>query len=178
MKFLQYLKFKVFNVGVSTIWEGIRNNAIKTYLIRKKPVLIFIVLLFWIFNRYFLLLRNWVFATNSDFLTSISLPLNVVDLWYFKILILLEIFKISFCNYWNYKFLNQVKNIPVVLPSFPIKFESYLVEGFARYDLTNRVYYFTYTYLNMYLLVWVSVCLCVSNKHKTTKPIGPKFCSE
>ena len=34
--------------------------------------------------------RNWVFATNSDFLISISLEPNVVDPRYFKLWILLD----------------------------------------------------------------------------------------
>ena len=34
--------------------------------------------------------RNWVFATNSDFLFIISLEPNVVDLRYFKLWILLD----------------------------------------------------------------------------------------
>ena len=29
--------------------------------------------------------RSWVFFKNSDFLVSISLPSNVIDLWYFKL---------------------------------------------------------------------------------------------
>ena len=33
---------------------------------------------------------NWVFATNSDFLITISLEPNVVDLRYFKLWILLD----------------------------------------------------------------------------------------
>ena len=33
------------------------------------------------------ILRSWVFATNSDFLISISLQPNAVDLRYFKLLI-------------------------------------------------------------------------------------------
>ena len=33
--------------------------------------------------------RNWVFATNSDFIITISLEPNVVDLRYFKLWILL-----------------------------------------------------------------------------------------
>ena len=35
------------------------------------------------------LLRNWVFATNSDFLDTIFLEPNVADLRYFKLWILL-----------------------------------------------------------------------------------------
>ena len=35
-------------------------------------------------------LRNWVFATNSDFLIPISLDSNVVNLWYFKLWLLLD----------------------------------------------------------------------------------------
>ena len=35
--------------------------------------------------------RNWIFATNSDFLTSISFQPNLVDLLYFKLIILLEL---------------------------------------------------------------------------------------
>ena len=34
--------------------------------------------------------RNWVFATNSDFLFTISLEPNVADLRYFKLWILLD----------------------------------------------------------------------------------------
>jgi len=42
---------------------------------------------------------NWVFATNSDFLITISLEPNVADLGYFKLWILLgQIFWV-----WNIK---------------------------------------------------------------------------
>ena len=34
--------------------------------------------------------RNWVFATNSDFLIPITLQPVFLDLWYFKLLILLD----------------------------------------------------------------------------------------
>jgi len=34
--------------------------------------------------------RNWVFATNSDFLIPIFLEPNFADLWYFKLWILLD----------------------------------------------------------------------------------------
>ena len=34
--------------------------------------------------------RNWVFATNCDFIIPISLDSNVVDLWYFKQWLLLD----------------------------------------------------------------------------------------
>ena len=29
--------------------------------------------------------RNWVFATNSEFIIPISLEFNVANLWYFKL---------------------------------------------------------------------------------------------
>ena len=31
--------------------------------------------------------RNWVFATNSEFIIPISLEPNVVNLWYFKLIL-------------------------------------------------------------------------------------------
>ena len=43
-----------------------------------------------------LIQSNWVFATNSDFLITISLKPNVVDLRYFKLWILLN-------QIWNVK---------------------------------------------------------------------------
>ena len=43
--------------------------------------------------------KSWVFATNSDFLISISLQPNAVDLRYFKLLILIN--KIT--KVWNIK---------------------------------------------------------------------------
>ena len=36
-------------------------------------------------------LRNWFFVTNSNFLISIALQSNVVDLWYFKLWIVLNL---------------------------------------------------------------------------------------
>ncbi len=48
-------------------------------------------------------LRNWVFATNSDFLITISLKPNVVDLRYFKLWILLN----QIIRVWNIKGLQQ-----------------------------------------------------------------------
>ena len=47
----------------------------------------------------FILERNWVFATNSDFLIPISLQPNVVTLRYFKQWILLDQ-KICVWNWW------------------------------------------------------------------------------
>ena len=41
-------------------------------------------------GTFFSAKRNWVVATNSDFLIPISLVPNVVDLSYFKLLILLH----------------------------------------------------------------------------------------
>ena len=43
--------------------------------------------------------RNWVFATNSDFLITISLEPNVVDSRYFKLWILLD----QIFRAWNIK---------------------------------------------------------------------------
>ena len=43
--------------------------------------------------------RNWVFATNSDFLITISLEPNVTDLRYFKLWILLN----QIIRVWNIK---------------------------------------------------------------------------
>ena len=47
--------------------------------------------------------RNWIFATNSDFLITISLKPNVVDLRYFKLWIFLN----QIIRVWNIKGLQQ-----------------------------------------------------------------------
>ena len=41
-------------------------------------------------------------------------------------------------NSFHFEFLNQAKNIPVVLPSFQIKILTKLFMGFMRYDQTNK----------------------------------------
>ena len=43
--------------------------------------------------------RNWVLATNLDFLNPISLQFNVGDLWYFKLWILLDVDSLK---YWRF----------------------------------------------------------------------------
>ena len=43
--------------------------------------------------------RNWVFATNSHFLTPISLQSDSVNLWYFK----LRLFELIELIVWNIK---------------------------------------------------------------------------
>ena len=53
--------------------------------------------------------RNWVFATNSDFLISISLEPNVADLRYFKLWILLD----QIIWVWNIKDLQH--RVPKIL---------------------------------------------------------------
>ena len=70
--------------------------------------------------------------------------------------------------------------IPVVLPSLPINIWGKSAKGFMNYEplknIQNPIQRLLYFYLNIYtLLVWVSVCLFVSNKVKTVEPIGPKF---
>ena len=50
--------------------------------------------------------RNWVFATNSDFLITISLEPNVADLRYFKLWILLD----QIIWVWNIKGLQHFKS--------------------------------------------------------------------
>ena len=47
--------------------------------------------------------RNWLFATNSDFLIPISLEANVVNLWYFKLIF----FDLSKVIVWNFKGLRR-----------------------------------------------------------------------
>ena len=47
--------------------------------------------------------RNWVFATNSDFLILISYEPNVIDLRYFKLWILLD----QVILVWNIKGLHH-----------------------------------------------------------------------
>ena len=47
--------------------------------------------------------RNWVFATNSNFLIYISLQPNVVDFWYFKLWYLL----VKIILVWNIKGLHH-----------------------------------------------------------------------
>ena len=53
--------------------------------------------------------RNWVFATNSDFLITISLEPNVADLRYFKLWILLDqiiwVWNIKGLQHWVLKIL-------------------------------------------------------------------------
>ena len=52
--------------------------------------------------------RNWVFAQNSDFLIPITFQPVFRDLWYFKLLILLD----QIVSVWNIKGLhNQVAKI-------------------------------------------------------------------
>ena len=55
----------------------------------------------WIVEHYNFkyILRNWVFATNSDFLIPISLKPNVVNLWYFKLIL----FDLTELIVWNIK---------------------------------------------------------------------------
>ena len=69
--------------------------------------------------------RNWVFATNSDFLISISLQLNIVYIWYFKLWIMLD----QIIKLWNIKGFNhqvvkiqKVNNLSLLqkLSSFPL----------------------------------------------------------
>ena len=40
---------------------------------------------FYIVDIFFWEIRNWVFATNSNFLIPISIEPDVVDFWYFKL---------------------------------------------------------------------------------------------
>ena len=55
--------------------------------------------------------RNWVFATNSDFLIPISLHPNVLDLRFFKLWILLDqiitVWNIWISHNWKFEFVAQ-----------------------------------------------------------------------
>ena len=70
-----------------TIWEG--SNILKLYFVS--------------INFLSNIERNLVFVTNSDFLVSMSLQPNAVDLRYFKLYILIE--KVIWV--WNIKGLHQ-----------------------------------------------------------------------
>ena len=51
--------------------------------------------------------RSWFFATNSDFLIPISLKPNVVNLWYFKLILFdlteLIAWNVKGLRHWNLK---------------------------------------------------------------------------
>ena len=67
-------------------------NSIKRFLVTPSCCEIFLIILI-IKGSWNLIIkqRNWVFATNSDFLITLSLEPNVADLRYFKLLILLNL---------------------------------------------------------------------------------------
>jgi len=57
----------------------------------------------------FRLQRSWFFVTNSDFLIPIPLKLNVVNLWYFKLMlfdlteVISKVYDIGIQRYWDEK---------------------------------------------------------------------------
>ena len=71
--------------------------------------------------------RNWVFATNSEFITPISLELNVANLWYFR----LTLFDLIEFIAWNIKGLqHQVYKI-------------------RKFEFVAKTYFFACTYENI-----------------------------
>ena len=102
--------------------------------------------------------RNWLFATNSDFLISISFDSNVVNLWNFKLWLLLDQKNISLKYQWfttlgskdigirNSEFvamsqflcwLNDSLNYCGVY-SEKIHFDFWLVKQYKRYKIKNK----------------------------------------
>ena len=55
-----------------------------------KPIIYLTATVFEIIRKLSSIKRNWLFATNSDFLIPISLEPYVVNLWYFNFLIFLS----------------------------------------------------------------------------------------
>ena len=100
--------------------------------------------------------RNWVFATNSDFLITISLQPNVVDLRYFKLWILLN----QIIRVWNIKGLQHR-----VLKILGFKYLILLQRFNSFKDLAKSSNVNPSMHINT-LLVWVGVCLFVSNKRQ------------
>ena len=88
--------------------------------------------------------RNWVFATNSDFLFTISLEPNVADLRYFKLWILLD----QVIWVWNIKGL-QHRVLKILRFKYLILFQrlnSFLIECaitqfIHKVTLTNTIFF-------------------------------------
>jgi len=62
--------------------------------------------------------RNWVFATKSDFMITISLETNFIDLRYFKLWILLN----QIIRVWNIKGL-QLRVLKILMFKYLILFQ-------------------------------------------------------
>ena len=124
--------------------------------------------------------RNWVFATNSDFLITISLEPNVVDLNYFKLWILLD----QIIWVWNikglqhrvlkilrFKYLNLFRRLNSFLICNLTKLASLLIlsvkSNYRSYEVTSRNSNFHLLLLSSsvenkrYLIFSMSVCLFV-----------------
>ena len=73
--------------------------------------------------------RNWVFATNLNFLIPISLQFDKVHIWYFKLIL----FNIKAFIVWNIKYvLHQIVNI------YELKYQS-LWQRLNSFALTMKI---------------------------------------
>ena len=91
--FIQYLDYFLFTFTGTVISSDPPHAQMTMSDLQRYHWIRYAFILF-IFNFHLWLLcngeRNWVFATNSDFLITISLEQNVANLRYFKLWILLD----------------------------------------------------------------------------------------
>ena len=110
----EYIKFQSLKYQASTTHgsENLNLRRIISSIAKEKALRIFfsfysVTILFYIkIPSVWIAIkcqRNWLFATNSDFLIPISFEPNAVNLWYFKLIF----FDLTKVIVWNFKGLRR-----------------------------------------------------------------------
>jgi len=89
--------------------------------------------------------RNWVFATNSEFLIPISLEPNVVNLWYFKLIII-----------WS----NRIHSLKY-LRSTTLESKDKVFKKAEFVAKTHLLLYSMFTTVNLFLCIFLLWDVCI-----------------